>query len=127
MNIRIDHRIRALSSNNFYTHSLYKKLNLPQSEDLYDLEPKKFMYLYYDEKSPKIFYDSFKKITEFHSYHTRQVSDFMLFLPRMLKTSTQKSVSYKGTKIWSKVKLELKNLYWNAFKKHFKESFIEQY
>ena len=45
----------------------------------------------------------------------------------MSKTCTQNSISYKGTKIWSKLKPELKNLHWNAFKKHLKKSFIDQY
>ena len=57
-----------------------------------------------------------KKITKIHPYHTKQRSDSM-FLLIMSKTNAQNSNSYKGTKIWSKLKLELKNVLWNAFKK----------
>ena len=48
--------------------SLYKKLNLLKLEDLYKVELGKFMYLYYNKKTPKIFNSFFKKITEIHSY-----------------------------------------------------------
>ena len=107
--------------------SLYKKLNLLKLEDLYKAELEKFMYLYYNKKTPKIFNSFFKKITEIHSYNTRQVSHSTFFLLRMSKTCTQNSISYKGTKIWSKLKPELKNLHWNAFTKQIKKSFIDQY
>ena len=42
----------------------------------------------------------------------------------MSKTSTQNSISYKGTKIWSKLKSELKNLHWNALKKQLKKALL---
>ena len=67
VNVRINRIIRALSSSNLYTpmSSLYKKLNLLKLEDLYKVELGKFMYLYYNKKTPKIFNSFFKKITEF--------------------------------------------------------------
>ena len=73
MNVRKNRIIRALSSSNLYTpmSSLYKKLNLLKLEDLYKVELGKFMYLYYNKKTPKIFNSFFKKITEIHSYNTR--------------------------------------------------------
>ena len=57
VNVRINRVIRALSSSNLYTpmSSLYKKLNLLKLEDLYKVELGKFMYLYYNKKTPKIF------------------------------------------------------------------------
>ena len=33
----------------------------------------------------------------------------------------QNSISYKGTKIWSKLKSQFKNLHWNAFQKQIKK------
>ena len=91
MNVRINRIIRALSSSNLYTpmSSLYKKLNLLKLKDLYKVELGKFMYLYYNKKTPKIFNSFFKKVTEIHSYNTRQVSHSTFFLPRMSKTCTQ--------------------------------------
>ena len=59
--------------------SLNKKLNILKLEDLYYVELEKFMYLFYNKKTPKIFNNFFEKITEIHSYHTRQVSDSMFF------------------------------------------------
>ena len=47
------------------------------------------MYLFYNKKTPKIFNNFLKKLTEIHSYNTRQVSDPIFFLQRMSKTSTQ--------------------------------------
>ena len=69
VNARINRIIRALSSSNLYTpmSSLYKKLNLLKLEDLYKVELGKFMYLYYNKKTPKIFNSFLKKITEIHS------------------------------------------------------------
>ena len=67
MNVRINRVIRALSSSNLYTpmSSLYKKLNLLKLEDLYKVELGKFMYLYYNKKTPKIFNSFFKKLQKF--------------------------------------------------------------
>ena len=69
VNVRINRIIRALSSSNLHTpmSSLYKKLNLLKLEGLYKVELEKFMYLYYNKKTPKIFNSFFKKITEIHS------------------------------------------------------------
>ena len=57
VNVRINRIIRALTSSNLYTpmSNLYKKLNLLKLEDLYNVELGKFMYLYYNKKTPKIF------------------------------------------------------------------------
>ena len=45
----------------------------------------------------------------------------MFFYQECQKQVAQNSISYKGTKIWSKLKPELKNLHWNAFKKQLKK------
>ena len=69
VNVRINSTriIRALSSSNLYTpmSSLYKKLNLLKLEDLYKVELGKFMYLYYNKKTPKIFNSFFFKLQKF--------------------------------------------------------------
>ena len=57
VNVRINRIIRVLTSSDLYTpmSNLYKKLNLLKLEDLYNVELGKFMYLYYNKKTPKIF------------------------------------------------------------------------
>ena len=57
VNVRINCIIRALTSSNLYTatSNLYQKLNLLKLEVLYNVELGKFMYLYYNKKTPKIF------------------------------------------------------------------------
>ena len=67
VNVRIKRIIRALSSSNLYTpmSSIYKKLNLLKLEDLYNVELGKFMYLYYNRKTPTIFTNFFKKLQKF--------------------------------------------------------------
>ena len=92
VNVRINRIIRALSSSNLCTpmSSLYKKLNLLKLEDPYKVELGKFMYLYYNKKTPKIFNSSFKKITEIHSYNTRQVSHSTFFFTENVKNMYSK-------------------------------------
>ena len=67
VNVRINITIRALSSSNLYTpmSSLYKKLNLLKLVDLYKVELGKFMYLYYNKKTPKILTVFLKKLQKF--------------------------------------------------------------
>ena len=129
VNVRINRIIRALSSSNLYTpmSSLYKKLNLQKLEDLYKVELGKFMYLYFNIKHQKFLTVFLKKLQKFTLTIQDKYLTLRFFLPRMSKTCTQTSISYKSTKIWSKLKPELKNLHWNAFKKQFKKSFIDQY
>ena len=98
--------------------SLYKKLNLLKLEDLYKVELGKFMYLYYNKKTPKFFNSFFLKNCRNSLLQYKTSISLYVFLPRMSKTCTQNSILYKGTKIWSKLNPELKNLHWNAFKKH---------
>ena len=57
LNVRINRIIRVFSSSNLFTpmSSLSKKLNLLKSEDLYNVKLGKFMYLYSNKETLKLF------------------------------------------------------------------------
>ena len=81
LRVRINRIIRALTSTNgtfpFQAFIKKKKKNLINSKDLHRVELGKFMYLFYTKRNTKNVL--FFLISKIHSYHTKQVSDFVFF------------------------------------------------
>ena len=58
---------------------------------------------------PANFNDYFKSVKNIHSCHTRS-SETNVFLPRFNRKIGNKSLSYQGRKLWTKLPLCLKNI-----------------
>ena len=87
----------------------------------YNFELGKFMFQLSKENVPKIFYDSFTKINQCHHYNTRNNEKAIYFLPRMNKSFSQKTLSFRGTKLWREVDNDIKSLHWVSFKKAYQQ------
>ena len=85
------------------------------------------MYQLNSNKVPSVFVESFKKITEIHSYSTRQVNTSKYFLPRIKKSIGKLLLSYRGVQLWSNIDNDVKSRHWVSFKKHLKKSMLALY
>ena len=80
------------------------------------------MYQLHYNKLPEVFYDCFTKISAVHDHYTRQKDSSVYFLPQVNKTFSQNQLSYRGTKFWYELNIELKNLGWIRLKKMLKKN-----
>ena len=101
ISVRLNYIIRTVTRNNCYTSmtSLHKKLKFLKLHDVYNFELGKFMFYLCKEIVPKIFHDSFSKINQIHHHNTRSSEKAIYILPHMNKSFSQKTLSFKGTKL----------------------------
>ena len=67
------------------------------------------MYKYNTSQLPATFNNSFKLITDVHSYNTRQVKTRQFVLPKARSNSGAEMMKYSAIEIWSKIPPEIKN------------------
>jgi len=60
------------------------------------LELAKFMYLLHNQKLPKLFF----KLSNVHSYATRQKRNIVYFKPCIKNTIGKRLLSHRGSKVW---------------------------
>ena len=96
--IRIIRRLRKLD--HIANNSLYHKLSILKIKDIYHLEMAKFMYLYHNNKLPKLCNNFFKSINSVHSYNTRNAcrKNYQLY---SLHSNTAKKALHKFGTIYS--------------------------
>ena len=64
---------------------------------------------------------------QFTFYNTRNNNKAIYFLPRMNKRFSQKTLSFKRTKLWKEVDNDIKSLHWVSFKKAYEQFLLQSY
>ena len=82
---------------------LFKKNKILKLEDLIKLETSKLMFNF--DKLPNCFTKYFKKVSEIHSRVTRSSDNNMLYLPKYRSNRLQRSLKYRGVKVWNDVSM----------------------
>ena len=88
--------------------SLYKKLNLLKLEDLFNVKLVKFMYLYYNKKHQNFLIIFKKNYRNSLLPYKTSIWLYVFFTKNVKNKYPKNSILYKGTKIWSELKPELK-------------------
>ena len=129
ISVRLNYIIRTITRSNRYTSmtSLHKKLKFLKLHDVYNFELGKFMFQLCKGNVPKIFHDSFMKINQIHHHNTRSTEKAIYFLPRMNKSFSQKTLSFRGTKLWKEIDNDIESTHWVLFKKAYKHFLLQSY
>ena len=123
--IRIICRVRKLD--HITNNSLYHKLSILKIKDIYHLEMAKFMYLYHNNKLPKLFNNYFKSINSVHSYNTRHACRKNYQLYSIHSNTAKKALPFSGAQIWNSLLPEWKDFSYYRFKKTIKIYFVANY
>ena len=105
----------------------YYKLQILKLDDLYQFELAKIMHQYTHNKLPIRFCNYFTYSCNSYSYSTRNSSKDHLLLPRFTTTRTQKSIKYKGAKLWNSLPETLRHMSYRRFKSTYKSLLLEKY
>ena len=97
--------------------SLYKTLNFLKLDDIYLLEPAKFMYQLHHKKFKTALNDCFVDITKIHCHNTRTKVNLVYFKPRVQTSGGKKSLTYRGIELWEKIEPDVKEPSWYHSKK----------
>lgn len=106
---------------------LYKNLNILKLNEVYMLELAKFMHKLKNNKLPRSFQQRFTKTTDIHSYPTRNNTESNYYLHRACKDAGQKTLQFRGVKLWNDIDNNIKNKGFIEFKKRYKELLMENY
>ena len=106
--------MRVISNSQRLSNSdpLFRKNKILKLEDLVKLETSKLTFNFDRCKLPNSFTKLFKKVSQIHSRVTRSSDNNMLYLPRYRSNRLQRSLKYRGVKVWNDVPCNfLKNCY----------------
>ena len=129
VNVRMNNIVRSITWNKKFSHvtHLHKKLNYLKLNDIYCLEPAKFMHKICNNKLPLLFQQRFNKIELVHSHQTTKLTKMNYFLPRVSKTAGKKKLEFRGAKLWNEINEDIKHKTFNSLKKCFKEKIVSHY
>ena len=106
LDVKLNNIVRTMTYGSKYCSVifLYKTLNFLKLDDIYRLELAKFMYQLHHKKFKTTLKDCFVDITKIHSYNTRTKHNLVYFKPRVQTSAGKKSLTYRGTELWRKIK-----------------------
>ena len=87
---------------------LFRKNKILKLDDLIKLETSKLMFNLDRCKLPTSFTKYFKKLSQIHFRVTRSSVNNKLYLPRYRSNRLQRSLKYRGVKVWNDVPCNLK-------------------
>ena len=110
INILQNKALRIISNKQRWTNStiLYSGLKILKFQDLIKLEIAKFTFSYDNCQLPPIFVNYLLKISQIHSRSTRFSDKNFLYLPRYSTNRLQKSIKFRGVKIWNEIPFHIK-------------------
>ena len=93
-----------ITNSDYRSHSapLFKKCNLLNVYDMFELELCSFMYKHFTDQLPKVFHSYFMKQNHLHNYNTRKGGDYKV--PKTKTTFANKSIRNSGPKFWNTIK-----------------------
>ena len=122
--------LQALNFSSTYqnVNNLYQNFELLKLPDIHRLELAKFMYKLEHNKLPKLFNNNFVKTTNHHKYGTLdKLPAPIAFFLVLAKKIAQSQLSFRGSKIWSTINLQIKNKQWDSFTKQYIQSLLNSY
>ena len=105
LNVKLNNIVCTIMYSSKYcpVTSLYKALNFLKLNDIYLLEPAKFMHQLHHKKFKTALNDCFVDIRKIHSHNTRTKDNLVYFKPRVQTSAGKKSLNYRGIELWGKM------------------------
>ena len=100
----------------------YKSLSILKLDDMIKLQSAPFVHRHFNKKLPTNLQNYFTNVNTCHSIATRrQACGLNYHIPRYRSSKLQRSIKYKGVKIWNSTPLEIRNFNLKKFKKSLKD------
>jgi len=92
-----------------------------------NFEIAKFMFEFDKNKLPNFLNDYFCKTSQVHARFTPSAEKQLLYLPRYRTNCLQRSIKFRGVKIWNYLPNFLKNTPYHKFRYLYKKHILESY
>ena len=111
INVLINRALRCIHYKKYddSVRELKSQKKILNVESLYLYELGLFMFKFNNNLLPDNFKNYYKSVKNVHNYHTRS-SETNFFLPRFNSKIGHKSLSFQGSKLWTKLPLSLKSI-----------------
>ena len=110
LNVKLSNIVRAITYSSRYcpVTSSYKTLKFLKLDNIYKLEPAKFMHQLHHKKFKTGLNDCFVDFTKIHSHNTRSRHNLVYFKPGVQTSIGKKSLTYRGSELWGKIDYKVK-------------------
>ena len=106
----------------------YKSLSILKLDDMIKLQSALFVHRHFNKKLPTNLQNYFTNVKTSHSIATRrQACGLNYYIPRYRSSKLQRSIKYKGVKIWNSTPLEIRKFNLKKFKKSLKDLYLKSY
>ena len=106
----------------------YKPLSILKLDDMIKLQSALFAHRHFNKKLPTNLQNYFTNVKTCHSIATRrQACGLNYYIPRYRFSKLQRSIKYKGVKIWNSTPLEIRKFNLKKFKKSLKDLYLKSY
>ena len=106
----------------------YKSLSILKLDDMIKLQSALFVYRHFNKKLRTNLQNYSINVNACHSIATcRQACGLNYHIPRYRSSKLQRSIKYKGVKIWNSTPLEIRKFNLKKFKKSLKDLYLKSY
>ena len=106
----------------------YKSLSILKLDDMIKLQAALFVHPHFIKKLPTNLQSYFTNVNTCHSIATRrQACGLNYHIPKYRSSKLQRSIKYKGVKIWNSTPLEIRKFNLKKFKKSLKDLHLKSY
>jgi len=96
-------------------------------DDIYQLETTNLMHNFHSNRKPNTFERLCTAVNSVHTHETRRSTSGQIFCHPVCSQYGERSIKFKGPRIWQQIYSSLKRLPITIFKKRFRNSIIESY
>ena len=105
----------------------YLNLRILKLDDIFKLTVAKFMHRYHHNNLPPSFDNFFPLAQPNHGYNTRSTVTLSFQALHCKKASTERSIRYKGPKLWEEIPINFRNFSKSKFKKDYTNRLLANY
>ena len=106
----------------------YKSLSILKLDDMIKLQSALFVHRHFNKKLPTNLQNYFTNVKTCHSTATRRLAcGLNYYIPRYRSLKLQRSMKYKGVKIWNSTPLKIRKFNLKKFKKSLKDLYLKSY
>ena len=121
--------LRVISRSGFRDHVAphHRQLKILENNEVEKMKTVKLVHKCVNKSLPDCFHSFFSHVSKAHDHCTRSLKHDDLVIPYYRAKRAQKSIKYRGSKLWNLIPPEIKKLNLNQFSRQFRNDLLAKY